>query len=322
MRGRQLLLLASVAAVLAIASDAPAGGIADETCPNVAGENTHTCPPGTVGVPYSLRFVEREGSGCGPGRQTFHLDSGLLPAGLTLAADGTLTGTPREVGRFRFYVQMREPQDDPATCAGKRTEKEFTLMIRTPLSIVSPSTLVPRSEIGVPFTMTLRARGGSGIHFWALARGRLPKGVRIRPDGSIVGTPRAVGTYVVTARARDTEARYASWTGTLRVAQKLRVRTRDIPGARVGRAYAVALRSTGGVAPTTWRLESGRLPRGLRLAKATGRLSGVPNKAERYRFEVEVGDSLGATYTRAFTILVRRASSRPGAEQRGASAPG
>jgi hypothetical protein len=28
-----------------------------------------------------IRFVESDGSGCGPGRQTFHLDSGLLPPG-------------------------------------------------------------------------------------------------------------------------------------------------------------------------------------------------------------------------------------------------
>ena len=89
--GRIALAIAIVAA-LAGASGAQAGGIADEPCPNARGEHTNTYPSGTVGAPYSLRFVESEGSGCGPGRQTFHLDSGLLPPGLILAPDGRLEG--------------------------------------------------------------------------------------------------------------------------------------------------------------------------------------------------------------------------------------
>jgi hypothetical protein len=325
---KRLLLIVAVVAALAVASDAPAGGISDEPCPNVAGENTNTCPPGTVGASYSLRFVEREGSGCGPGRQTFHLDSGLLPTGLTLASDGTLSGTPLQVGRFQFYVQMREPQNDPANCAGKRTEKQFTLRIRKPPSIVSPPRVARRSEVGVPFRMTLRARGGTGIFAWALVGGRLPKDVRLRADGSIVGTPRAAGTYRITARARDTEARYVSWEGTLSVAERLRIRTQRLPLARVGRAYTADLGSSGGVLPKTWRLERGRLPRGIRLAKALGRISGVPLQAGRHKITVEVGDGLNVRSAKVFTILVRPAShptkpgSRPGTPPRDASAPG
>ena len=164
----RLVLVLPVAILLTGASHATAGGISDEQCPNVAGENTNTCRPGTLGVPYGLRFTEREGSGCGPGRQTFHLDSGLLPVGLDLALDGTLSGTPQQVGRFHFYVQMREPQNDPANCAGKRTEKQFTLYVRKPLSLVPTSTVAPRSEVGARLRMRLRARGGTGYFAWAL----------------------------------------------------------------------------------------------------------------------------------------------------------
>ena len=117
----------------------------------MSGENTNTCPPGEVGTPYSVRFVEGEGSGCGPGEQTFHLDSGLLPPELTLAADGTLGGVPTRAGTFQFYIEMREPQDDPANCAGKRTQKQFTLKICNELAIVSSPAFPPRAEIRVPF---------------------------------------------------------------------------------------------------------------------------------------------------------------------------
>ena len=284
--------------------DAPGGGISDEPCPNVAGEHTNTCPAGTVGIPYYLRFRENEGSGCGPGRQTFHLDSGVLPPGLALASDGALDGTPVQPGRFQFYVQMREPQDDPATCAGKRTEKQFTLRVRKPPWIVSVPRTPPRSEVGVPFRMNLRARGGTGIFAWSLLRGRLPAGMSLRASGSIVGTPRTAGTYGFTVRARDTEARLVTWSGTVAVAARLLIRTDLVLPARVGRFYRADLMAAGGVAPKVWKVTRGRLPRGIRLAPALGRLIGTPREAGRHQFTVEVSDGLRVKSTAMFTIDV------------------
>jgi hypothetical protein len=179
----RLILAFALIGALTLAPDAPAGGISDEECPNIAGENTNTCPAGTVGIPYSIRFSEREGSGCGPGRQMFHFDSGTLPPGLNLALDGTLSGTSFQPGIFKFYVEMREPTNDPAHCAGKETQKQFTLKIRQQPWIVSFPAVMPRSEVGVPFRTALRARGGSSLFAWSLAAGRLPEGLRLFADG-------------------------------------------------------------------------------------------------------------------------------------------
>ena len=304
MTHKLLLLRLAVAACLTFASAVTAGGIDDQPCPNVAGENTNTCPAGTVGVPYALRFVEREGSGCGPGRQTFHLDSGLAPPGLTLEQDGGLSGTPEQAGRFRFYVEMREPVDDPAHCAGKETQKQFTLAIRHPVSILTDSALTPRSEAGAPMRVALRATGGTGVFRWTLLGGALPNGVSLGRRGSIAGTPRSAGTYAFTAMARDTEKRSATWTGTLRVAPRLGIRTQRVRTGRVGRFYDVELSAVGGVAPRRWRLVRGRLPRGVRLATALGRFTGTPREAGRYRVSVEVVDALGVTSTGALTVVV------------------
>ena len=299
-----VLLTVTLAVVLTVAPEAPAGGISDETCPNAAGEHTNTCPAGTVGVPYSIRFKENEGSGCGPGRQTFHFDSGVLPPGLTLTPDGTLSGTSFRPGTFRFYVEMREPGDDPAHCAGKRTQKQFTLRVRRePWIVVLPET-TPRSEVGVPFRMTLRARGGSGIFAWSLASGRLSEGLRLFADGSIEGTPHSSGAYRFTARARDTEGRTVGWKVELAIAPRLRVRSRSLPRALTGRRYSAELGATGGVGPTTWRLTHGRLPRGLRLDPARGRLTGSPSEAGTHGFTIEVRDGLRVTAKRPLRIVV------------------
>jgi hypothetical protein len=302
---RRALILAAFVAALAGASGAPAGGIADEPCPNTHGEYTNTCPPGTVGAPYSLRFVERDGSGCGPGAQTFHFDSGVLPPGLTLATDGRLSGVARQAGRFQFYVEMREPQNDPAHCAGKRTQKQFTVTIRQPPSITSRPAVPPGSEVGTPFRLTLRARGGSGGFVWQRAAGVLPAGVRLHEDGSIVGIPRVAGTYRFVARARDTEARSLGWPVTVVVAPRLAVRTARLPAGRVGRLYGAELTTDGGVRPMAWTLRRGRLPRGLRLRSARGLITGTPRKAGAQQVVVEVRDGLDVVSTRTFVIVIR-----------------
>jgi len=304
LRVKRLTLILVLVAALAVVSDAPAGGISDETCPNVRGENTNTCPPGTVGTPYSIRFSEREGSGCGPGRQTFHLDSGPLPPGLTLERDGTLSGRAMLAGSFQFYVEMREPEDDPANCAGKRTQKQFTLKIRRQPWIVSAPAIPPRSEVGMPFRMTLRARGGSGIFAWVLVGGKLPTGLRLGADGSIMGTPRISGTYQFEAKATDTESRSLRWAATLSVAPRLLIRTQRLPAATVGRFYSADLTAVGGATPKVWKLTRGRLPRGIRLVSALGRFTGIPRESGRHLVTVEVRDGLKVKYTKVFSIVV------------------
>ena len=311
MKLRLVLLALSVTVCLTCASAVTAGGIDDQPCPNVAGENTNTCPAGTVGAPYAIRFVEREGSGCGPGRQTFDLDSGLAPPGLTLEKDGTLSGTPERSGRFRFYVEMREPLDDPEHCAGKETQKQFTLAIRNPVSIVTePAPTLP-AEVGAPVRTVLRATGGTGVFRWTMLEGALPAGVSLGRGGSIAGTPRTAGTYRFTARASDTEKRFATWSGTYRVAPRLRIRTQRVRTGRVGRSYDVTLRADGGVAPRRWRLRRGRLPRGVHLATALGRFTGTPREAGRYSVSVEVVDALGVESAAAVTVVVSASPRRP-----------
>jgi hypothetical protein len=306
----RIALAVAVVVALAGASGAPAGGIADEPCPNARGEQTNTCPAGTVGVPYSLRFVESEGSGCGSGRQTFHLDSGLLPHGLILTPDGTLKGIALETGSFKFYVEMREPQDDPSTCAGKRTQKEFTLRIRAQPWITSTPASPLGPEVGIPFRLTLRARGGTGIFHWDVGAGRLPVGLQLRDDGSIAGTPRVAGTYRFLARARDTESASITYPVTLGVTPRLIVPAPQTPAGKVGRFYSAKLATVGGIGRITWKLVGGRLPSGIRFAAESGTLIGTPRESGTHVVKVEARDRLNAMSTRTLAVVIRAAPRR------------
>lgn len=292
-------------AALAVASGGSAGGVSDEACPNVAGEHTNTCPTGLTGTPYSLRFVESEGSGCGPGRQTFHLDSGALPPELTLAPDGTLSGTPTRAGVYRFYVEMREPSDDPANCAGKRTQKQFTIKICDRLGIVASIPGSPRSEVGVRFGMRLSSCAGVSPLAWAQSGGLLPPGVRLRTDGSVAGVPREAGAYRFTVVATDVRGPVGTYSGTIVVRARLRMRTQRLAAAMVGHPYRARLAAVGGAAPKRWAISRGRLPRGIRLDRASGLLTGTAATPGRYRVTITVRDALSVASTRTLVLVVR-----------------
>jgi len=416
-----LLVFLALCAAGALASTASSLAWDDSVCPDVAGENTATCSPGTVGVPYSLTFKEREGSGCGPGKQTFAFDSGSLPPGLSVRSDGLLSGTPTQAGTFKFFVKMSEPKDEPETCSASESEREFTLVInpgvppppppppppplpkltigpeqsgvpngtvgtsyslpmtanlpdgkawsiaagalppglsigtsdgvisgtptvagtysfavlaaidaqrsdtkalaivvRDPL-VVAPaptfesngSNQAPLSEVGRPYRFALSATGGSQVYAWTLSAGSLPRGLRFWANGSIVGRPRVEGEFPFAVAVRDSEGRTATYEGLLQVAPRLELlKLQPLRPARVGRVYRWKLTTAGGIEPMTWRVPRGRLPRGVRLDRELGLLTGVPRKAGRYRFRVQVRDDLGVPSTRTFLLKVAGAPAK------------
>jgi hypothetical protein len=76
------------------------------------------------------------------------------------------------------------------------------------------------------------------------------------------------------------------------VAVSLGVTTRTLPAASVVVAYSATLSATGGNPPYTWKLVAGRPPKGLRLDRATGVISGTPSKHSiSTTFSVEVLDT-------------------------------
>jgi hypothetical protein len=215
-----------------------------------------------------------------------------------------LSGVPTRAGTFKFYVEMREPQDDPAHCAGKETQREFTLQICNRLGLVSTPALPPRAEVRAPFRTTLTWCDGVGAVTWS-ASGALPPGVTLRTDGSVAGLPREAGRYRFTVTATDVRERVARYPATISVAPRLEVETTRVPAARVGRPYRATLTARGGVAPKVWRIRRGRLPRGLRLDAALGVVSGMARSIGTHRVTVEVKDGLELKAVRTFTLVVR-----------------
>jgi hypothetical protein len=264
---------------------------------------TNQVPPtGTVGSPYSLTLVAVMKSGpdatAPPSSPlTWTIQSGQLPAGLTMTSGGVISGTPTTAGDSTFTLQA-------ALADGRSDTKTQTITVRDALKTTSTGIVGARSEVTVPFDATLTATGGTGTFTWTLAGGSLPPGVTLAPTGAISGTPHAAGRFAFTAAVTDTESRTMNVNGVIAVAPKLTITTMSLHPGKANRLYRARLLAVGGVLPKLWNVTTGPLPRGVHLDRATGILSGLPRKPGVYRVTVRVTDGFKVVSSHYYRLVI------------------
>jgi hypothetical protein len=253
---------------------------------------TASLPTGTPGRPYSaqLEFSNPEVGW----RVIWDIVEGSLPAGLALSESGLISGTPAGAGSSSFVVRAREP----FRRFGVRT---LTLNVATALQA---SASFRPGEVGVRYSASVAASGGVAPLSYAVD-GSLPAGLTLnQTSGAVTGTPTDAGVFPVRIVVSDAVGQKVIVPASIRVAARLAITTNRLPGAHAGAAYATRLRSSGGVAPKRWRIVRGSLPRGVRLAAATGALSGAPRQAGVFRVTVQARDRLGALSTKSLRLVV------------------
>ncbi len=90
-------------------------------CPAIT-LNPATLPAATTGTAYNQTLTATGGAGS----YSFSVSTGALPAGLSLASSGGLTGTPTTAGNSSFTVRAT----DASGCAGERS---YTVVVATSL---------------------------------------------------------------------------------------------------------------------------------------------------------------------------------------------
>ena len=135
----------------------------------------------------------------------WQIQNGALPAGLVLATDGTLSGTPTEVGTFEFNVRTTDAQ--PTTVI-----KPFTLTIvpaPVPLAITNASPLSNATQ-NSNYQVTFDATGGTGVYVnWAVSAGNAPRGLALDADHRRAVRQADDARRVQLHRARDRRRRRA-----------------------------------------------------------------------------------------------------------------
>ena len=155
-------------------------------------------PNATVGVPYTGAI----GVSGGTAPYSCSLVSGTLPAGLSLGAGCTVSGTPSTVGSSTVTIH--------ATDSAMPTANTVTGPVVITVSPVPTLTLtgsLPNATLNVPYSQTLTAKGGVQPYTYSISAGALPAGLSLSSSsGEISGTPTQVGASSFTVTVTDSES--------------------------------------------------------------------------------------------------------------------
>ena len=269
-------------------------------------------PAGTMGTVYSQNLMAAGGSG----QYTWTLTGGSLPAGLTLAQNGAITGMPTAAGTATFTAKVTDT-------VGNSIGASFSLLVTDP-SIVAllAANPLPNGAVGVAYNYGINVVGGTPPYFWSITGGAVPPGLTFdNSSGILSGIPAVKGSFAIVLTVIDhsgtssgaapgaqaPEPR-ASVTGnyTIGIAGPgdFQITTaQSLPNGTMGQSYSTTLAASGGAPPYKWQLVSGILPAGLAL-DAGGHLSGTPAAAGAAVLLIRAMDSAGLTATGNFQLKI------------------
>ncbi|HEV8487302.1 MAG TPA: putative Ig domain-containing protein [Blastocatellia bacterium] len=175
----------------------------------------------------------------------------------------------------------------------------------TPLLSIALSS-IPDATVGVPYSRSMIASGGTEPYAWVIDSGALPPGTSMSQTGDISGTPTVAGTSTFVVRVTDassnTATRAFSWV--VRPSAALTITTRDLPKGSVATIYSQSLGASGGQTPYTWAIQSGGLPDGLTLNQSSGVIAGTPERAGTSSFVLRLTDASNASVTAQLSIVI------------------
>lgn len=161
---------------------------------------TTNIPNGQVNVAYN-QILQASG---GTTPYTWSVTAGSLPPGLSLASNGTISGTPTSAGPFSFTAQVT----DSANPARTASQPLSITVVPAPLTITTAS--LPNGTVGQTYSQTMQASGGTTPYTWSLAAGSLPPSLGLASNGIISGAPTSAGTYTFTVQVADSAAQTAT----------------------------------------------------------------------------------------------------------------
>ncbi|SCB47007.1 Putative Ig domain-containing protein, partial [Rhizobium miluonense] len=267
-----------------------------------------TPPAASVNVAYSATL---SASGA-LAPYSFALYTGsTLPPGLSLASNGTISGTPTSQGNFSFQVTVT---DSSPNLHGISPGPYFNVVTinfsvqNVPPPVANPvSATVSHGSSSNPITLNLTGGAASSV---AIAT-QAAHGSASASGTSITYTPTASysGPDSFTYTATNGAGTSTPATATITVSPPtVSLSPSTLPSGTVAVAYSQAVSATGGTGPYTYAITAGSLPAGLSLSTTTGSVSGTPTAAGTFNFTITATDSSTGTgpfaSSKAYSITV------------------
>ncbi|TCO82588.1 putative Ig domain-containing protein, partial [Chthoniobacter flavus] len=251
-----------------------------------------------LGSPYSFTF-----QATGFPVPTFSVSSGAIPPGMTLTANGYLSGVPSAGGLYTGTISASNGVGSAATQSFSITVQQKPLFTSAPLNATM--------TVGTPYSSTFQASGYPSPTISTI--NGLPQGITLSANGVLSGTP-AAGSYglysgTVTASniyAGRTTTDSQSYTITVQQAPAMSPIPPTTAALNTAYNYSFAPYKPGYPAPT-YTLTSGSFPPGCTMT-SSGLLSGTPSTLGNYSGVVTATNGVGSPATMNFTISVQPAT--------------
>ena len=292
--------LGNLTAVVSSNTQSSGSAVQVATVANI-GINPTTLPNWTVNKSGYLQTLAGT-NGTSP--YTFLVTAGALPTGLTLGnLTGVISGTPTTAGTFNFTVTTT----DNLSASGSQA---YTIVINSAVS-VSPSTLPAWTVNKSGYTQTVTSSGGTGAKTLSISSGAIPTGMTFTAGtGALSGTPTTAGTFNFTVTATDTVGAFGSQAYTVVVNGAVSVSPSTLPNWTANKSgYTQTVTSSGGTGTKTLSITFGAVPTGMTFTAGTGAISGTPTAAGTFNFTVTATDTVGATGSQAYTVVINSAVS-------------
>jgi hypothetical protein len=218
------------------------------------GQPTNELYPATIRQAYANSLLPR-GQG---GPYTFAVTAGALPAGLTLSADGNITGTPTQVtDRAAFTITVTDRVGRQGSLSYIMQVTGYDIIISSTDLASSDSPIHVGTELHRILTVTFDGllSVGTGPVTFTVTSGNLPPGVTLTSDGVLSGTVSALGQYTFTVTATDAAGESGSMRSGVDVEPFPLTITPDVqslPDGQAGQPYRVQFTATGAPGPYTW----------------------------------------------------------------------
>lgn len=119
-----------------------------------------------------------------------------LPPGVSLAADGTISGSLTASGTHSFPVRAVDADKEVAST-------RVNLAVPGPELVVVFTEALPSGRVGASYDHRLVAEGGSGELRWYFLDDDPVPGLTLEPDGALSGVPTQAGSYDVYLEVTD-----------------------------------------------------------------------------------------------------------------------